>query len=48
LHLHIDRQTRYDTIADVMSQASKAGLTKIGFVTDPSGSVGPSPAVALP
>jgi biopolymer transport protein ExbD len=36
LHLRIDRQTRYETIAEVMSAAAKAGLTKIGFVTDPS------------
>jgi biopolymer transport protein ExbD len=36
LHLRIDRQARYETIADVMSEAAKAGLTKIGFVTDPS------------
>ena len=36
LHLSIDRQTRYDVIADVMSEAAKAGLTRIGFVTDPS------------
>ncbi|MFT4045386.1 MAG: biopolymer transporter ExbD [Solimonas sp.] len=36
LHLHADRNTRYEVIADVMSEAGKAGLTKIGFVTDPS------------
>ncbi|NGY06829.1 ExbD/TolR family protein [Solimonas terrae] len=36
LHLHADRDTRYEVIADVMSEAGKAGLTKIGFVTDPT------------
>jgi biopolymer transport protein ExbD len=36
LHLHADRETRYEVIADVMSEAGKAGLTKIGFVTDPA------------
>ncbi|WP_028079330.1 ExbD/TolR family protein [Solimonas soli] len=36
LHLHADRNTRYEVIAEVMSEAGKAGLTKIGFVTDPS------------
>jgi biopolymer transport protein ExbD len=48
LHLRIDRQARYEIIADVMSEASKAGLTKIGFVTDPSGVVAPGVAVAAP
>lgn len=37
LHLHADRNARYEIIAEVMSDASKAGLVKIGFVTDPSG-----------
>lgn len=37
LHLHADRDSRYEVIADVMSEAGKAGLVKIGFVTDPSG-----------
>ncbi|MFN3514810.1 MAG: ExbD/TolR family protein [Phenylobacterium sp.] len=41
LHLRIDRQARYETIADVMSEAAKAGLTKIGFVTDPSQPIAP-------
>jgi biopolymer transport protein ExbD len=46
LHLRIDRQARYEAIADVMSEAAKAGLTKIGFVTDPSQPVAPLAAVA--
>lgn len=37
LHLHADRDSRYEVIAEVMSEAGKAGLVKIGFVTDPSG-----------
>src|SRR3546814_5624008 len=36
LHLRADRDTHYDVIADVMSEAGKAGLTKIGFITDPT------------
>ncbi|NKF22470.1 ExbD/TolR family protein [Solimonas marina] len=40
LHLRADHDTRYEVIAEVMSEAGKAGLTKIAFVTDPS----PSPA----
>ena len=39
LHLRIDRHVQYETVADVMSEASKAGVAKIGFVTDPSGAV---------
>lgn len=35
LHLHVDKATRYEVVADVMSEAGKAGLNKIGFVTDP-------------
>ena len=35
VQLRADKSTRYETIADVMSSAQSAGLTKIGFVTDP-------------
>ena len=35
LHLRADRETRYETIAQVMSAAQSHGLSKIGFVTDP-------------
>lgn len=35
LHLHADRATRYETLADVMAEAGKAGLSRIGFVSDP-------------
>lgn len=39
LHLRIDRHVQYEVLADVMSEASKAGVAKVGFVTDPSGAV---------
>lgn len=35
LHLRADRNTRYEVIADVMSQARTAGIEKMGFVTVP-------------
>ena len=35
VHLHADRTTSYEKVAQVMSAAAKAGLTKIGFVTEP-------------
>ena len=35
LHLRADRDTRYQRIAEVMSAAQRAGIAKIGFVTDP-------------
>ncbi len=37
LHLRVDRNARYEIIATVMSEAAKAGVTKVGFVTDPGG-----------
>jgi biopolymer transport protein ExbD len=36
LHLRADRDTRYQVIARVMADAQRAGVRKIGFVTDPS------------
>jgi len=35
LHLKADRATRYETVAETMSAARRAGLSKIGFVTQP-------------
>lgn len=35
LHLKADRASRYETVADTMSAARRAGLTRIGFVTTP-------------
>jgi len=36
LHIRGDRDVRYERVAQVMSAAKRAGLHKIGFVTDPS------------
>ena len=36
LHIRADRNARYESVALVMSAAAKAGLTRIGFVTDPA------------
>ncbi|NOT16276.1 MAG: biopolymer transporter ExbD [Methylotenera sp.] len=37
LHLKADGTSKYENVAQVMSIAAKTGLTKIGFVTDPTG-----------
>lgn len=36
LHIRADRRAHYETVAQVMSAAAKAGLVRIGFVTDPA------------
>ena len=36
IHLRADRTTEYQKVAEVMSAAAKAGLVRIGFVTQPS------------
>ena len=36
LHIRADRNARYESVAQVMSQAASAGLVRIGFVTDPA------------
>ena len=36
LHLRADREVRYLRVAEVLAAAQKAGLTRIGFVTDPT------------
>ncbi|RTL26703.1 MAG: biopolymer transporter ExbD [Burkholderiales bacterium] len=36
LHIRADRTTPYEKVAQVMSLAASQGLSKIGFVTDPS------------
>ena len=38
LHIRADRNARYESVATVMSEAAKAGLTRIGFVTEPGAS----------
>ena len=35
MHLKADRATRYEAVAETMSAARRAGLSKIGFVTQP-------------
>jgi biopolymer transport protein ExbD len=35
LHLRADRATRYENVAEVMSDAARLGLARIGFVSDP-------------
>lgn len=35
LHLRADRDTRYQLLAEVMSQARQAGIQKMGFITQP-------------
>lgn len=35
LHIRADRQAYYELVAQVMSSATKAGIVRIGFVTDP-------------
>ncbi len=36
LHLRADRETRYQTLAEVMSAARRAGIQKLGFITVPT------------
>jgi biopolymer transport protein ExbD len=35
LHIRADKHSEYDNVAKVMSLAASAGLTRIGFVTEP-------------
>lgn len=35
LHIRADRHAAYEPVAKVMSLAARAGLTRIGFVTEP-------------
>ena len=36
LHLRADKTTQYQALAEVMAEAAKAGVTRIGFISDPS------------
>ncbi len=36
LHIRADQGTKYQRLAEIMSMAKNAGLTKLGFVTDPT------------
>ncbi len=44
VHMRADKATRYERIAFVMSSAQQAGLSKIGFVTEPGNTDGAAPA----
>jgi biopolymer transport protein ExbD len=35
IHLHADKSARYELVAEVMTAASRAGLARIGFITQP-------------
>jgi biopolymer transport protein ExbD len=48
LHLLADKGTRYEAIARVMSAAQLAGITKLGFVTDPPQAADEPAAAAVP
>jgi biopolymer transport protein ExbD len=37
LHLRADKATPYRAVAEVMADAARSGLTRIGFVSDPEG-----------
>lgn len=36
LHIRADRATPYEKVAQAMSEAARQGISKIGFVTDPT------------
>ena len=36
VHIRAERTTRYERVAKVMSEAAKTGLTRIGFITEPT------------
>lgn len=36
VHIHADRHVHYEKVAQVMALAAKAGLVRIGFVSEPS------------
>ncbi len=48
LQLRADRASRYEIIAQVMAAAQAAGLTKIGFVTEPQAPGGSAPVPNTP
>jgi biopolymer transport protein ExbD len=38
IHLYADKMARYEQVAEAMAQAARAGLGRIGFVTQPASS----------
>lgn len=45
LHLVADKDVRYERVAQVMAQVKEAGVSKMGFVMLPGGSLQPAGAV---
>ena len=43
VHVRADKATRYERVAFVLSAAQQAGLTKVGFVTEPVGAPAEAP-----
>jgi len=44
VHVRADKATRYERVAFVLSSAQQAGLSKIGFITEPVGTPAEVPA----
>ncbi|MGZ9058083.1 MAG: ExbD/TolR family protein [Burkholderiaceae bacterium] len=44
VHVRADKATRYERVAFVLSAAQQAGLTKVGFITEPIGAPAEAPA----
>lgn len=40
LHIEADRAVAYDAVAQVLSAAARAGVARIGFITDPGPAAG--------
>ncbi|MFT3856109.1 MAG: biopolymer transporter ExbD [Aquabacterium sp.] len=47
IHLRADQAVPYRAVAETLADASKAGLSKIGFVTDPAPSNAPATSAAV-
>ena len=48
LNLSADRDTPYESVAQVLGDAARVGLAKIGFITDPNGDPGISSTGVAP
>jgi biopolymer transport protein ExbD len=35
VHIRADKETRYQVLAEVMASAQNAGITKLGFISEP-------------
>ena len=46
VHLRADARVPYGRVAELIGRLQEAGLSRIGFVTDPGAAAGPSPAPA--